>query len=85
MTTRPRLLILDEPTEGIHPSIIKDIGRAIETLRAKGDIAILLVEQFFDFAWELADQVLVLDRGEGVLAGAKSSLEAEKVRGWMSV
>lgn len=85
LTTRPRLLILDEPTEGIQPSIIKDIGRAIEVLRDRGDIAIVLVEQFFEFAWDLADDILVLDRGEGVIAGKRDDLEADQVRRKLSV
>ena len=73
--TRPRLLILDEPTEGIQPSIIKDIGTAIETLRDRGDMAIVLVEQFFEFAWDLADHVTVLDRGEVKMQGARDTLD----------
>jgi urea transport system ATP-binding protein len=85
LTTRPRLLILDEPTEGIQPSIIKDIGRAIEMLRDRGDIAILLVEQFFDFAWALADDVLVLERGEAVIAGHRGTLDEDQVRRKLSV
>jgi urea transport system ATP-binding protein len=63
------LLALDEPTEGIQPSIIKDIGRAIEYLKSRGDMAILLVEQYFDFARELADRFYVLDRGEVAASG----------------
>ncbi|CAN5269345.1 urea ABC transporter ATP-binding subunit UrtE [soil metagenome] len=63
LVTRPKLLVLDEPTEGIQPSIIKDIGRAIEWLRTKGDMAILLVEQYFDFVHQLADTFAVMDRG----------------------
>lgn len=78
LVTRPRLLILDEPTEGIQPSIIKDIGRAIERLRERGDMAIVLVEQYFDFAWELADDVAVLDRGEVVLAGERDALNRDQ-------
>ena len=62
---RPRLLALDEPTEGIQPSIIQQIGAAITTLAERGDMAILLVEQYFDFACELMDEYIVLDRGEG--------------------
>ncbi len=62
LVTRPSLLILDEPTEGIQPSIIKDIGKAISYLRGKGTMAIVLVEQYFDFAQELADDFLVMDR-----------------------
>lgn len=69
LVTRPRLLVLDEPTEGIQPSIIKDIERVIRTLVQRGNIAILLVEQYFDFARRLADAFCVFDRGEVVLAG----------------
>ncbi len=64
LVMRPRLLVLDEPTEGIQPSIIKDIGRVISLLRARGDMAILLVEQYFDFAQELAQRIAVMDRGD---------------------
>ena len=74
LVTRPKLLVLDEPTEGIQPSIIKDIGRAIEWLRQKGDIAILLVEQYFDFVKQLADTFAVMDRGEIVVAGTRDEL-----------
>ena len=70
MVTRPKLLLMDEPTEGIQPSIIKDIGRAIRYLRDQGRMAIVLVEQYFDFAVELADRFAVMDRGRIVLAGA---------------
>ena len=69
LVTQPQLLVLDEPTEGIQPSIIKDIGRAITYLREQGKMAILLVEQYFDFARELADSYAVMERGEVVLAG----------------
>ncbi len=79
LVTRPRLLILDEPTEGIQPSVIKDIGAAIRKLRGRGDMAILLIEQYFEFAWDLADAVFVLDRGEVALAGRKDALVAKKV------
>ena len=65
---RPQLLLLDEPTEGIQPSIIKDIGRAIAYLRDRGEMAILLVEQYFDFARELGDRFAVMDRGAIVYA-----------------
>lgn len=85
LVTRPKLLVLDEPTEGIQPSIIKDIGRAIEYLRDKGDIAILLVEQFFEFARDLADDYFVLDRGAVVLSGDRASMVEEDVRRHMSV
>src|SRR5213595_27883 len=67
LVMRPKLLVLDEPTEGIQPSIIKDIGRAIAYLRQTGEMAIVLVEQYFDFAKELADRIFVMDRGEVVL------------------
>jgi urea transport system ATP-binding protein len=80
LVTRPQLLILDEPTEGIQPSIIQDIGRAIETLRARGDMAIVLVEQYFDFASALADTIVVMDRGEVVLSGEATALDREAVR-----
>ena len=70
LVTRPTLLILDEPTEGIQPSIIKDIGRAIEILRSQGEMAILLVEQYLDFAKALADKVSVMNRGRIVFQGA---------------
>jgi urea transport system ATP-binding protein len=80
LVARPRLLVLDEPTEGIQPSIIKDIGRAIAYLRGKGDMAILLVEQYFDFARDLADRFVVMERGEIVDAGERGALEGEDVR-----
>jgi urea transport system ATP-binding protein len=63
LITRPKVLLLDEPTEGIQPSIIKDIGRVIETLRSEGEIAVVLVEQYFDFAVGLADRVTVVSGG----------------------
>jgi urea transport system ATP-binding protein len=85
LVTRPKLLVLDEPTEGIQPSIIKDIGRAIEYLRSKGDMAIVLVEQYFEFARDLADDFAVLDRGAVVLAGDKASMVEKDVRRHMSV
>jgi urea transport system ATP-binding protein len=65
LVTRPKLLVLDEPTEGIQPSIIKDIGRAIQYLKGRGDLAILLVEQYFEFARDLCDSYVVLDSGSG--------------------
>ena len=80
LVMRPRLLILDEPTEGIQPSIIKDIGRAIEYLRGKGQMAILLVEQYFDFARQLADRFAVMERGAIVMAGDRSALLGDDVR-----
>lgn len=85
LVTRPKLLVLDEPTEGIQPSIIKDIGRAILYLRSKGDMAIVLVEQYFDFAHELADDIVVMDRGAVALAGKKDELVKDDVRRHMSV
>jgi urea transport system ATP-binding protein len=85
LITRPRLLVLDEPTEGIQPSIIKDIARVIALLRAEGQMAILLVEQYFDFARELADTVAVMDRGEVVLSGPLGSLDADDVRRRLTV
>jgi urea transport system ATP-binding protein len=80
LVMRPRLLVLDEPTEGIQPSIIKDIGRAIAYLRGKGTMAILLVEQYFDFARELADRFVVMERGEVIEAGDRAALEGDDVR-----
>ena len=85
LVTRPALLLLDEPTEGIQPSIIKDIGRAIDYLRSKGTIAIVLVEQYFEFARDLADHFAVMDRGEVVLAGAKADLVEHDVRKYLTV
>ena len=75
----PKLLILDEPTEGIQPSIIKDIERAIRTLSATGEMAILLVEQYYDFARSLADQYLVMERGEIIARGAGADMEKDGV------
>ena len=111
LVTRPRLLLLDEPTEGIQPSIIKDIGRvirrlaeegtqvtersagdtareikdAIGYLRKKGDMAIVLVEQYFEFARDLADRYVVLDRGEVVLEGTIGEMDEENVRRHLTV
>lgn len=82
---KPRLLILDEPTEGIQPSIIKDIQRVIGLLRDRGEMAILLVEQYFDFARELADNYAVMDRGEVVLSGLGKDMEEERVRRYIAV
>jgi urea transport system ATP-binding protein len=81
----PRLLILDEPTEGIQPSIIKDIERAIRTLSSGGEMAILLVEQYYDFAKALADQYLVMERGEIVARGAGADMDRDGVRGMLAV
>ncbi len=85
LVTRPRLLVLDEPTEGIQPSIIKDIGRAIDYLRGRGTMAIVLVEQYFDFAKELADHWYVMDRGEIALQGAREDLDEDEIRRRMMV
>ena len=76
----PKLLILDEPTEGIQPSIIKDIGRVIRMLADRGDMAILLVEQYYDFAEELADDYLVMERGEFIARGLGKDMQANGVR-----
>ena len=81
----PRLLILDEPTEGIQPSIIKDIEAAIRALAAGGSMAILLVEQYYDFARSLADQYLVMERGEIIARGAGADMDRDDVRGMLSV
>jgi urea transport system ATP-binding protein len=81
----PKLIILDEPTEGIQPSIIKDIGRVIRLLRERGDIAILLCEQYFDFAHELADKFVVLSRGEVVASGMQDGMNNEDVKRHLAV
>ena len=82
---KPRLLVLDEPTEGIQPSIIKDIGRIIDLLRTRGGMAILLVEQYFDFARDLASRIVVMDRGDVVLNGTREELDEADVRRRLSV
>jgi urea transport system ATP-binding protein len=81
----PRLLMLDEPTEGIQPSIIKDIGRVIRMLADRRTMAIVLVEQYYDFAAELADQYLVMERGEIVARGRGAKMAADGVRQRMSI
>jgi len=81
----PKLLLLDEPTEGIQPSIIKDIGRVIRMLAGRKTMAIVLVEQYYDFAAELADQYLVMERGEIVARGAGGRMAADGVRERMSI
>jgi urea transport system ATP-binding protein len=81
----PKLLLLDEPTEGIQPSIIKDIGRVIRMLADRKTMAIVLVEQYYDFAAELADQYLVMERGEVVAQGRGADMEANGVRQRMSI
>jgi len=85
LVTRPKLLVLDEPTEGIQPSIIKDIGRTITYLRQRGGMAILLVEQYFDFARALADRWYVMDRGEVTLDGTRATMDENDIRRRMSV
>jgi urea transport system ATP-binding protein len=85
LVTRPSLLVLDEPTEGIQPSIIKDIGRAIDYLRGKGTMAIVLVEQYFEWARDLADSYAVMDRGSVVEAGRRADMVEADVRRWLSV
>ena len=77
LAMRPKLLILDEPTEGIQPSIIKDIERAIRTLAQQGEMAILLVEQYYDFARTLADHYLVMERGEIIKRGAGADMDRD--------
>lgn len=85
LVMRPRLLILDEPTEGIQPSIIKEIGRVIERLAAQGEMAILLVEQYFEFARDLAAAYVVMQRGEVVLSGRQSQMDETAVRSYLTV
>ena len=85
LVAEPKLIIFDEPTEGIQPSIIKDIGRVIRLLRDRGDIAILLCEQYFDFAQELADRFVVLSRGEVVAQGDQTQMDTEDVKKHLSV
>jgi urea transport system ATP-binding protein len=82
---RPTFLMLDEPTEGIQPSIIKDIERAIRSLAASGEMSILLVEQYYDFAQSLADQYLVLSRGELVQQGEGKNMAQDNVKAWIAV
>jgi urea transport system ATP-binding protein len=85
LVMRPRLLLLDEPTEGIQPSIIKDIGRALIHLRRKGEMAILVVEQYFEWARDICDDYAVMDRGIVVLAGAREQMDETAVRALMTV
>jgi len=80
LASGPKLLVLDEPTEGIQPSIIKDIGRVIRMLASRGDMAILLCEQYYDFAEELADDYLVMERGEVIARGLGSEMQRNNVR-----
>jgi urea transport system ATP-binding protein len=85
LVTRPRLLILDEPTEGIQPSIIKDIERVIRALAERGNMAILLVEQYFDFARDLAAAYFVMQRGEVVVCGRREDMDEAAVRTYLTV
>src|SRR5271156_4424914 len=85
LVARPQVLILDEPTEGIQPSIIKDIGRVIEQLAARGDMAIVLVEQYFEFARDLASAYVVMQRGEVVLSGRGNEMDETAVRTYLTV
>ena len=82
---KPKLLVLDEPTEGIQPSIIKDIGRVIQQLARRGDMAILLCEQYYDFAEELADHYHVMERGEVIAQGPGSQMQAKGIRKLVSI
>ena len=85
LAMRPKLLILDEPTEGIQPSIIKDIERVIALLRERGGMAILLVEQYFDFAKALADTFAVMDRGEVIMAGVMADADEAEILKHMTI
>ncbi|MCD2173811.1 urea ABC transporter ATP-binding subunit UrtE [Rhizobium sp. C4] len=85
LVTRPKIIVLDEPTEGIQPSIIKDIGRALKYLRDSTGMAILLVEQYLDFCRELADYVYIMDRGEIVHEGLAETLDTQEARRHLTV
>ncbi|MEP1612078.1 MAG: urea ABC transporter ATP-binding subunit UrtE [Roseobacter sp.] len=85
LITRPKLLLLDEPTEGIQPNIIKQIGEVIKLLRSRGDMAIVLVEQFFDFAFDIGDRFVVLERGQIKLNESASQIERERLFAAVSV
>ncbi|MFH7905401.1 urea ABC transporter ATP-binding subunit UrtE [Enterobacter cloacae] len=85
LASRPQLLILDEPTEGIQPSVIKEIGHVIRQLADRGDMAILLVEQFYDFASALADSYLLMSRGTIIQRGRRENMEQEGVRGQVAI
>ncbi|MDO5612505.1 MAG: urea ABC transporter ATP-binding subunit UrtE [Paracoccus sp. (in: a-proteobacteria)] len=79
LVIRPRVLLMDEPTEGIQPNIIAQIGRVIAALRDQGEMAVVLVEQYFDFAWDLGDSFTVLERGKVLLQGARGSVARSDV------
>ncbi|EFE08913.1 urea ABC transporter ATP-binding subunit UrtE [Citrobacter youngae] len=85
LASRPQLLILDEPTEGIQPSVIKEIGQVISQLAHRGDMAILLVEQFYDFAEQLADKYLLMSRGSIIQSGSGENMASEGVRGLVAI
>ena len=85
LAPQPQILILDEPTEGIQPSIIKDIGRVIRMLANRGDMAILLCEQYYDFAEELADHYVVMERGEVIASGPGSEMQEKNVRSLVAI
>lgn len=85
LITRPKVLILDEPTEGIQPNIIKDIGRVIDSLRHKGEMAIILVEQYFDFAFDLADHFYAIKQGKVIVDTTKSEMQREELLKHVSV
>ena len=85
LAAKPKVLILDEPTEGIQPSIIKDIGRVIRMLADRGDMAIVLVEQYYDFAQELADDYVVMERGAVLAHGKGPNMEVDGVRGLVAI
>lgn len=80
LVTRPRVLLLDEPTEGIQPNIIQQISRVIKGLRDRGDMAIVLVEQFFDFAYDLGDRFLMLERGRAVISGSRAEVARDTLK-----
>jgi urea transport system ATP-binding protein len=85
LAAKPKVLILDEPTEGIQPSIIKDIGRVIRMLADRGDMAIVLVEQYYDFAQELADEYVVMERGAVLARGKGKNMEVDGVRALVAI
>ncbi|MEM0991214.1 MAG: urea ABC transporter ATP-binding subunit UrtE [Pseudomonadota bacterium] len=85
MIAKPKLLLLDEPTEGIQPNIIQQIGRVISYLRDRGDMAIVLVEQYFSFAYDIADRFCVLERGAVKMSGAKADLDRDALLAAVSV
>jgi urea transport system ATP-binding protein len=85
LASGPKLLVLDEPTEGIQPSIIKDIGRVIKMLADRGDMGILLCEQYYDFAQELADHYLVMDRGEVIASGPGSEMADKGIKEMVAI